>query len=202
MEICSCCVGPIGTNCYAVVCDRRAYLIDPGAEPATIAAMLEKMDFDSLRILLTHAHFDHIGAAGEIARRYQVKAVEMAPGDRELYFSRDNAMPPYCPPAEDLPPAENFQSSGDFVVLPMPGHTPGGVALRFARKDAPDVVFVGDSVFAGSIGRTDLWGGDLEALLASIKREILPLDEATILYCGHGPETSVGAEKRANCYFR
>ncbi len=202
MKIDSCCVGAIGTNCYLVLCERRAYLIDPGAEADVISAMLDKAQFDSLRILLTHAHFDHIGAAGEIARRYHVDKVELSPADRPIYFSRENAMPPYCPPVEDLPETTDFLPSEDFTVLPMPGHSPGGSAFYFAGGNGNDVVFAGDSVFAGSIGRTDLWGGDLEALLASIKREILPLNDRTALYCGHGPETSVGEEKRTNCYFR
>ncbi|MCQ2377772.1 MAG: MBL fold metallo-hydrolase [Victivallaceae bacterium] len=202
MKTSSVVVGAIGTDCYAVSCGNRAYLIDPGAEPEKILEMLGKISFDSLRILLTHAHFDHIGAAGAIARHFGIGRVELAPADREIYFSRENAMPPYWPPAEDLPDAGDFLPSPDFKVLPMPGHSPGGSAFLFDSGNGEKVVFVGDSVFAGSIGRTDLWGGNLETLLQSIRREIAVLDDDVILFPGHGPATSVGEEKRCNPYFR
>lgn len=194
-------VGEIGTNCYLVSNGENLYVIDPGAESARLIAAIDRIEFKNIEILLTHAHFDHIGAAGELCRKYDIPAVKLRTPDRELYLSRENSMMPYFPPVEDLPPVEELVSCGDYQVLPMPGHSPGGSGILFADETGKNL-FIGDSVFASSIGRTDLYGGSYEQLIASIKREILTLDDDVKLYPGHGPATSVGRERQNNPFFR
>ncbi len=193
-------VGMLGTNCYVVWSkdSRTVCVIDPGAEPEAIAAAAESFPFRQVRILLTHAHFDHIGAVGALARKFQVPAAELDPEDHPIYRSRENAMPPFAPPVEDLPQVTGFAPSEDFQVLSLPGHTPGGSGFLFALPDGGKALFSGDTLFAGSVGRTDLWGGDEEALLDSIRNRLLTLPDGTEVYPGHGESTTIGVERRTN----
>ena len=194
-------VGEIGTNCYLVTSGDKLYVIDPGAESARLISAIDALKFKQIEILLTHAHFDHIGAAGELCRHYDIPEVKLRAPDRELYFSKDNSMLPFFPPVADLPPVAELSCCNDYQVLPMPGHTPGGSGILFADETGKNL-FIGDSVFASSIGRTDLPGGNYEQLIASIKREILTLDDDVKLYPGHGPATTVGRERQNNPFFR
>ena len=197
-------VGPIDENCYLVYLDapRRLYVIDPGADAGRIAEAAEKLPrFDDARILLTHAHVDHIGAVGEVARRLKASHVMLDPADAGLYRSPFNAITPILPPAKDLPETTDFADEGEFAVLRVPGHTPGGCAFLFS-EGGEKALFCGDTLFAGSVGRTDLPGGDWDALMESIRRELLPLDPKTRAFPGHGPGTTIGAEKAENPYLR
>lgn len=197
-------VGPIEENCYLVhvAGPRRLYVIDPGADADRIVAAAKRFPaFDEAVVLLTHAHVDHISAVGEVARKLDVERVMLDPEDEELYRSPYNAIPPVLPAAEDLPETEDFSPSGDFRVLRVPGHTRGGCAFLF-EDDGRNVLFSGDTLFAGSVGRTDLPGGDWETLLDSIRRELLPLPPETRVFPGHGGETSIGEERQNNPYLR
>ena len=197
-------VGPIDENCYLVFCEaaRRLYVIDPGAEPDRIVdAAARFTEFDEARILLTHAHVDHIGGVGEVARKLKVTRVMLDPADAGLYRSPYNEIPPILPAARDLPQTTDFAADGDFEVLRVPGHTPGGCAFLFA-DGADRALFCGDTLFAGSVGRTDLPGGDWDTLLDSIRRELLPLPPETRVFPGHGGPTTIGGEKIRNPYLR
>lgn len=196
-------VGPIGTNCYLVYDEklRRLFVIDPGAEPERILREAEKFAADSVRILLTHAHVDHIGAAGAAARQLGVEKVMLDPADRELYHSPMNSIPPILEHPDDLPETTDFVTDGAFEVLRVPGHSPGGSAFLFT-DGAEKLLFCGDSLFAGSIGRTDLPGGDYGELISAIKSELLVLPPETLVFPGHGPSTTIGDEKRENPYLR
>lgn len=194
-------VGEIGTNCYLVEKGETLYVIDPGAESARLIAKIDAVGSKKIEILLTHAHFDHIGAAGALCRKYGIAAVKLRAPDRELYFSKANSMPPFFPPVADLPPVVDLVGNRDFEVLPMPGHTPGGSGILFVDESGKNL-FIGDSVFASSIGRTDLPGGDYEKLIESIKNRILVLDDDVRLFPGHGLSTTVGAERKNNPFFR
>ncbi len=196
-------VGPIGTNCYLVFDGklRRLFVIDPGAEPERILREAEKFAADSARILLTHAHVDHIGAAGAVAAALGVGKVMLDPADRELYHSPFNSIPPILEHPDDLPETANFETDGAFRVLHVPGHSPGGSAFLF-EDEAEKLLFCGDSLFSGSIGRTDLPGGDYGVLISSVKSELLTLAPETRVFPGHGGFTTIGEEKRGNPYLR
>ena len=197
-------VGPIDENCYLVYVDekRRLYVIDPGADADRIVEAAGRFPkFDEARILLTHAHVDHIGAVGEVARKLNVSHVMLDPADGEIYRSPYNEIPPILPAARNLPETEDFAPDGDFTVLRVPGHTPGGCALLF-EDDGRRVLFCGDTLFAGSVGRTDLPGGDWDTLMGSIRRELLPLPPETRVFPGHGGGTTIGEEKDGNPYLR
>ena len=162
-------VGLIDTNCYFVHLPekRQLYVIDPGGDAAEIVAVARSFDFDRVEILLTHAHVDHISAAGEVARALGIDCVRLAAADHPLYASPGNALLPWLPAAKNLPPAKEFAPNDDFTVLPLPGHTPGGSGLLFAAGNA---LFVGDTLFAGDIGRTDLEGSRPDLMRDSLKK--------------------------------
>ena len=197
-------VGPIGENCYLVYLEekRRLYVIDPGADAPEIVETARRMPpADSVRILLTHAHVDHIGAVGEVARELNTRRVMLDPADLDIYRSPYNEILPVLPAARDLPETADFYPNGDFEVLRVPGHTPGGCAFLF-KDDGGGTLFCGDTLFAGSIGRTDLPGGDYETLMESIRTQLLPLPPETRAYPGHGCATTIGMEKASNPYLK
>lgn len=193
-------VGPFQSNCY-VVRPRGGgppVVVDPGDEAERILARVA--DEEVAAILLTHAHLDHIGAVAELARATGAP-VHLHPGDRFLYdaaaeHGRMFGVQVETPPPPDVELAEGDELAfGDlaFTVRHAPGHSPGHVV--FVGEGA---AFVGDCVFAGSIGRTDLPGGDMQTLLSSIRRKILGLPPDTVLYPGHMGPTTVEKEARTN----
>ena len=204
MKILTIPVGPLATNCQCVFLEasRHLFVIDPGADPETILKGIRTLpDFESARILLTHAHVDHISAAGTVAAALQIDRVTLDPADLPLYRSPENAILPFLPAPDDLPDTDAPESSSDFTVLPLPGHSPGGTGYLF-NEAGRRALFAGDSLFAGSIGRTDLWGGDYDELLKSIREQIFPLPPETEVFPGHGESTTVGREREENPYLR
>lgn len=191
-------VGMLDTNCYLVpvVASGKLYIIDPGADAETLIAEAKKLDYREAVILLTHAHVDHIGAVGQVAKALNAK-VYVHPADLPLYQSRDNQLLPWLPAATDLPEAVTTIPEDDFSIIETPGHTPGGVCFYFKQFPA---LFVGDTIFAGSVGRTDLPGGNSAQLLKSIHEKLYPLPDDLRLYPGHGPATTMGREKAVNPY--
>lgn len=195
-------VGPVQTNCYIVACEetKKAVVIDPGDEVSHILEVLGKNDLTLTAIINTHGHFDHAGGN---------KALQEATGVPIWIHEKDAFLLPILSDTGRLfgldivnsPPADMYLTKGQqidigtlsFTVLEVPGHTPGGIALY-----TPGIVFVGDSLFAGSIGRTDLPGGSTETLLHSIRDQLLTLPEETIVYPGHGPATTIGSEQKTN----
>ncbi len=194
-------VGSIATNCSLVFFEDEKVLlvIDPGADAADIIAAAKSFPFESARILLTHAHVDHISACGEVARALNVEKVEVASADAAMYASPENCFFPYFPPAKDLPPATVFAPLPCGKVLDLPGHTMGGSGFLF-DDGKKQLLIAGDTIFCGSIGRTDLPGGDYETLISSIKNEILTLPDDIEIISGHGGSTTVGFERKHNPY--
>lgn len=195
-------LGPLQSNCYLARASgaAEALVIDPGAEPDRIVAALGEWGATPMAILLTHAHMDHIGAVRAVKERYGIP-VHLHRGDRPLYDRAPQQaaafgleVPPPPPPDAELEDGQVLRLAGlEIEVRHAPGHSPGGVVFVTDGH-----AFVGDCVFAGSIGRTDLPGGDARTLLRSIRERILTLPEDTVLCSGHGPETTVGREAVTN----
>jgi hydroxyacylglutathione hydrolase len=189
-------------NCYLIADEgsRECAVIDPGEDAALIARALTDLHMQPAAIWLTHAHIDHVLGVPEL-KRLTAAPVYLHPADRALYDRVAEQAVAFGMRATPLPPPDRDFAHGDavrvgdltFAVRHTPGHSPGSVSLV-----GSDVVFVGDVLFQGSIGRSDLPGGDTETLLQSIHRELLCLPDATIVYSGHGPQTTVGRERVAN----
>ncbi len=190
--------GPLEANCFLVALpgSNMLYVIDPGADAEEIVAAAGSLGLARAMILLTHGHVDHISAVGDVAKALKAK-VFLHPGDAGLYSSPNNHLMPFVPPAQGLPETSWPPPAGDVEWLHTPGHTKGGVCYHFPKLNA---IFSGDTLFRGSIGRTDFPGGDLGELLASIRNVLFKFPDSTELFPGHGPSTSVGVEKSMNPY--
>ncbi|KAF1049985.1 MBL fold metallo-hydrolase [Xylophilus sp.] len=200
-------VTPFQQNCSLVWCDAtlRAAVIDPGGDLPRIEAEAQRRGLLLEQIWLTHAHIDHAGGAGELARRLGLPIV--GPQEEDQFWidglPQQAAMFGFAP-AEPFTPTR-WLHDGDTVqignetlqVRHCPGHTPGHVVFH-----APQIgrAFVGDVLFAGSIGRTDFPRGDHGALIASIRGKLWPMGDATVFIPGHGPESTIGRERRSNPY--
>ncbi|MFO7822115.1 MAG: MBL fold metallo-hydrolase [Lentisphaeria bacterium] len=192
-------VGMLEVNCYLVWNQDTGdgFIIDPGSEAEMIADRVDELGFKPRGILLTHGHVDHILAVPELASKYGI-SVRLQPDEESLYFSPQNELPPWLPPAEKLPSPEDVRDDLEglcFTVYPTPGHTRGGCSYFFAEDE---VVFTGDTLFCGGVGRTDLPGGDHSMLLNSIRDKLLTLPEKTVVYPGHGPKTTIEREANDN----
>ncbi len=198
-------VGPLQENCSVVehAGSRRAAVIDPGDEGEAILEFLSERGLTLSAILVTHGHFDHVGAVGLLKTRTGAKIFAHA-GDVELMKMASKAGATYGITVASVPPPDGLVGDGDtipfgdgaFKVLHTPGHSPGSVTYLLDGW-----AFVGDLVFAGSIGRTDLPGGSMPTLMRSIREKIFTLDDGVELVPGHGPDTTVGHEKRSNPFF-
>ena len=192
-------VGALAVNCYLIYDEKSELLlvVDPGGDADLILSAARSFDFKRCGILLTHAHVDHIGALPEVYSTLKAEFVYLASGDDLLYNSPDNHILPYLPPVENLPRVTNVWPLTDVKVLFTPGHTPGSCCFYWPERKT---LLSGDTLFAGSVGRTDLPGGSFAALEKSIRSELLTLPEDTLVYPGHGPRTSIGNEKQTNPY--
>jgi len=194
--------GQFAENCYLVVDEARraCAIVDPGEEAELIAHRVAALGLTPVAIWLTHAHLDHVMGVARLKRETGAP-VCLHPADRELYDHAVQQGLAFGIPVEPPPPPDRPFTHGEvvrvgdcvFTVRHAPGHSPGSVCLV-----GDGVVFTGDVLFAGSVGRTDLPGGDFETLRKSIERELLVLPDSTIVYSGHGPETTIGQERRAN----
>jgi hydroxyacylglutathione hydrolase len=196
-------LGPVGTNCFIVGDEAggQAAVVDPGDDAPRIFAALARLGLTATLIVATHAHFDHVGGVRGVREatgapfligESEVPALGAAAEIALAVFGISIAAPPA--PDRTLRAGDDLVMGGRaFRVVHTPGHSPGHICLL-----APGAAFVGDVVFQGSIGRTDLPGGDHHALLRSIARHILTLPDDTVLYNGHGPATTVGRERRTN----
>src|SRR5262245_60100657 len=197
---------PFAENTY--VAHRRgrtdAVVIDPGFEPEPIIAYLSRQSLSVAAILNTHGHVDHIAGNAALKRAFPKAPLVIGAGDAPmltdswLNLSAQFGLAITSPPADrTLREGETFEGAGlKLEVLEIPGHSPGHIV--FVLRDEPPVVFGGDVLFAGGIGRTDFPGGDLQQLLAGIRGKLWPLPDAAIVYPGHGPMTTIGEERRSN----
>ncbi len=199
-------VGPLGVNCYILGDEttREAIVVDPGGNARDILNALQHNRLQVKAIVNTHAHFDHILALNEI--RASTHASFMIHADEVPVLAAAKASAASFGMGVSQPaPADRLLKDGDevaagslrFQVLHTPGHTPGGICLLQDKH-----VFVGDTLFQGSIGRTDFPGGDYATLMMSIRDKLLPLADDTIVYPGHGASTTIGEEKQLNPFVR
>jgi glyoxylase-like metal-dependent hydrolase (beta-lactamase superfamily II) len=195
-------VGPIMANCFIVGCDqtRSAAVIDPGDEADRILLTLAEAKLTVTHIINTHGHFDHVGANRRMKQATGAPILIHAL-DAPMLRMLSRSAAAWGMSAENSPPPDRTIDEGDtisfgtitFKVIHTPGHTPGGVSLF-----ADGCLFVGDTLFAGSVGRTDFPGGDFDALRSSIQQKLFTLGDEVQVFTGHGPETTIGEEKRHN----
>jgi hydroxyacylglutathione hydrolase len=202
-------VTPFQQNCSIVWCSdtRQAAVIDPGGDLPQIKAAVQALGLTLTQILLTHAHIDHAGGTGTLARELGLPIVGPHPADQYWIdgLAQQAQMFGFAP-AEPFVPTRWLADSdtvavghSTLAVRHCPGHTPGHVVFYSAEIGR---AFVGDVLFAGSIGRTDFPGGDHDTLIASITQRLWPMGDATVFIPGHGPESSFGRERRSNPYVR
>lgn len=208
VEIASLTLGVFQTNCYLVAdsASRQAILIDPADEADAILNLTASRDWQIAHILVTHAHVDHVLALGAVQARTgapsamhadAAQALREMPDMVRRYFGAAIAAVPQPPPQRLLSTEPETITLGAITLhtLYTPGHAPGHLSFYLP---AQGVVFAGDTLFAGSIGRTDLPGGDLAVLLASIRDKLLNLPGDTVVCPGHGPATTIDRERRSN----
>jgi glyoxylase-like metal-dependent hydrolase (beta-lactamase superfamily II) len=207
-------VGPIQCNCYILSESNSgtAYVIDPGAESRELLSYLQKKKFDLKAVLITHAHIDHVGGIEALHAQFPVPVYYHA-GDRYLYENLlmqaqlFGALPSHMQavqPTVGEPTLRHDQvfgfAGGEMRVIHTPGHTPGSVCFHAKGEEA--IVFSGDTLFDGSIGRTDLWGGNYDQIIASIKDRLLVMEDAVQVLPGHGEPTTIGKERRSNPFLQ
>jgi glyoxylase-like metal-dependent hydrolase (beta-lactamase superfamily II) len=203
-------VGPLGCNC-SIVADvdaKRAIVIDPGGDYDAIRARLDALGVSVAAIVHTHTHFDHVGCTAEL-QRSSGAAASIHEGDRFLYdilpiqaemFGMDAPEP--ADMDDGLVDGRTFHAGAiELAVLHTPGHTPGSCSF-VANHGGQTLVVAGDTLFRGSIGRTDLPGGDPEAILRSIRGKLLSLPDDARVVTGHGPATTIGDERARNPYLQ
>lgn len=202
--------GPLGCNCSILIDpeSKAALVIDPGGDFDVIRAKLERAGATVASIVHTHTHIDHVGATAELSQWAEASA-HIHEADRFLYDMMPvqaaligTALPLACDLEGDLKDGGSLKAGGiEAHVLHTPGHTPGSVSF-LVHAAGSSVVFTGDTLFRRSIGRTDLWGGDTTLIMKSLKGKLMSLDEATRVVTGHGPDTTIGEEKRMNPFLK
>ncbi len=196
-------VGTFEVNCSILSENGKALVVDPGSEATRIRAELKKQNLELAAVLLTHAHFDHIGAIPELRRAFPALPVFVSAADAKIIDHPFNQYPPGYPPVGEVKDTRDAKELKDFIaslgwqttveVIDTPGHTPGGVCYLFSTG----ILIAGDTLFCGSVGRTDLPGGDMHTLMSSLEKlKVLPKD--TIVVPGHGPETTIARELASN----
>lgn len=201
-------VPPLGCNC-SIIGDpvtKRAIVVDPGGDSARILHEVQKLGLTVSHILHTHAHFDHFLASGAM-KQATGAALCLHQDDLDLWGNLEVQCRMFGVPFVSVPMPDYWLKDEEqvllgehaLIALHTPGHTPGSMSFH-----APDeqLVLAGDTLFRGSIGRTDLWGGNFDTIEQSIRERLYTLDDATIVVTGHGPETEIGREKESNQFFR
>jgi hydroxyacylglutathione hydrolase len=199
-------LGDFETNCYVVRPDESVVdclIVDPGFDADNLLEFLTQHRLHPVAIVLTHGHVDHIAGLALLRQHYPHAKVCIHRLDAGMLANARANLSAFTGGPFTAPAADVLLEDGDTVeeagvklkVLHTPGHTPGGICL-YAEADG--IIFVGDTLFADSVGRTDFPGGDMDQLLASIERRLLPLPENTVVHPGHGMRTTLGREKRAN----
>jgi len=199
-------VGALETNCYLIGCEKtkKAAVIDPGGEEVIdlILNLLQKNNFDLKYIINTHGHIDHI--VGNNLLKAKTEALLLIHKlDADMLVNANKNFSSFMGKEICSPPADNLLEEGDeislgalkLIVIHTPGHTSGGISLVLNN-----VIFTGDTLFTGGIGRTDLPGGSYQDLQKSIKEKLLVLSDDKIIYPGHGPDSTIGEERKTNPY--
>jgi len=199
-------LGPGQSNCYILRDDRRrALVVDPGSEADRIVEFLSRHQLSVLAYLITHGHADHVSALAEVYQAHPAP-IALHPKEWEWAFTPINQLPPFYETPKPPPRVERELADGQvwtdadwhYGVMETPGHSPGAVAFYFERDG---VLFSGDTLFRGSIGRTDLPGGE-PALLTQSLTLLAGLPDETVVYPGHGPPTTIETEKHTNYFMR
>ncbi|MBD3290017.1 MBL fold metallo-hydrolase [candidate division KSB1 bacterium] len=198
-------VGQMAVNCYLVGCEqtKQAAIIDPGEEMNSILTPLRENGLTLTTILLTHGHVDHLTQLHALKEKTGAEVLMHQKDEFLLKDVRQHAMF-FGLPDPGTPKPDRFLNEAEVIdigntkvnVLHTPGHSPGSVTFHVDNR-----LFVGDLIFAGSIGRTDLPGGNYDDLMNSVRTKIFTLPDSTTIYPGHGPETTVGHEKQSNPFF-
>ena len=201
-------VPPLGCNCSIIgdPATKKAIVVDPGGDHDRILDVLRELGLTVACLIHTHAHFDHFLASGEMQKATGAPLC-LHKADQTLWDNLEVQCHTFGVPYTPVPPPNRWLADGEELslgdlrgtALHTPGHTPGSMCFHF---EAAKMVIAGDTLFHGSIGRTDLWGGDAEAIARSIKHRLYTLDEATRVITGHGEETSIGFEIRFNPFVR
>ncbi|WP_404453007.1 MBL fold metallo-hydrolase [Virgibacillus necropolis] len=206
MEIKSMSLGPLGTNCYLIYNGSDAIIIDPGGDADVIIDYLNNKSYTPIAILLTHAHFDHIGAVDHLRRTYNIDVYLHGNEKDWLEDPKLNGSILFTPEPISINSAEHELTEGRmqiksfaFEVLHTPGHSPGSVCFVFKESG---IIIGGDVLFNQGVGRTDLPGGNMEQLMESIRTKLYTLDNHMTVYPGHGPETTIGNEKQVNPFIK
>jgi len=199
-------VGPLQNNCYLLTDESsgRAAVIDPGLQCEPVLEAVRAGGLHLECVILTHAHFDHVCGIG-LFTAAGASEVLLHPDDLPLLGTAPEtarffgyAIPAPPNPSRLVREGDRIRVGGaTLAVLETPGHTPGGISLLIGES-----VFVGDTLFAGSVGRTDLAGGSSATLIRSIRTKLLGLPDGTVVYPGHGPATTIGAERRDNPFLQ
>lgn len=206
MKVQSVVVGAFAVNCYIISNDRgRAFVVDPGGDAHQIAAIIRHQSLSVSAYLITHGHTDHVSALAELESSFPAP-IGIHARDARWAFQQSNALPPYYgPPGKPsgtlqlITDGQTWDHLGSRCrVLETPGHSPGCVCFHFPDDN---MVFTGDTLFAGSVGRTDLPGSDEDALAKSLQC-LTTLPDETMVFPGHGPQSTIGREKRSNPFLR
>ncbi|MEW5974526.1 MAG: MBL fold metallo-hydrolase [Acidobacteriota bacterium] len=202
-------VGPLQCNCYILGCEEtsEALLIDPGDDADRILPVLEKHQLTVKYILSTHAHIDHVG---DLSRMKDQTGATTLLHEKDLTLYRNLAVQAAWlgVPTPEMTGIDTFVADRDILrfgrqsgeILFTPGHTPGSLCLHLPQQTG--LLFSGDTLFQGSIGRTDLWGGSMPDILKSLRGQLLRLEDQTVVYPGHGPTTTIGTERQMNPFLR
>ena len=199
-------VGPLQCNCSIIGDDvtKQALVVDPGGEAQMIYAELQTLGLKLKAIIHTHAHLDHILAAGEL-KRLTGAPIILHKDDKFLWDSLEMQCNMFGIPYVAQPDPDEWVHDDqdlkccDGVAIHTPGHTPGSICFWF---ESHDLLIAGDTLFLGSIGRTDIWGGDFNAIQKSIRERLYTLTDDAVVVTGHGPDTTIGAEKTGNAFIR